>query len=163
MKGCWFINSPLCEQFPCLFSLVVNKEAKVSDRMREGDLWMWNWSWRRRFFVWEESIFYQFWVLLDSFVWREELDKWVWCPGESGDFTVNSAFLLLEERFVVNSGFCLLSWVFLSAGSRGLVLQYFCFSVLLRSAVFGRCFCSVCWCFSGALRVWAALLSCSFC
>lgn len=127
-KGCWFRNSPLCEQFPCLFSLAVNKEAKVSDmRVREGFLWIWNWSWRRRFFVWEESIFYQFQVLLDSFLWREELDKWAWRLGESGDFTVNSMFLFLEERFAVNSGFCLLSWVFLGAGSRGLVCSVFAF------------------------------------
>ena len=102
-------------------------------------------------------------MLLDSFFGREELDKWVRCPEENGDFTVNSLFLLLDERFVVNSGFCLLSWVCLGVGSRGLVLQCFCFSVLLRSPVFGCCFCSVCWCFSRVLRVWPALLSCSFC
>lgn len=84
--------------------------------VREGDLWMLNWSWRRRFFVWEKNIFDQFRVLLDSFVGSEEVDKWVWCLGESGDCTLNSAFLLLEERFVVNSCLCLLSWVFLGCG-----------------------------------------------
>jgi hypothetical protein len=60
---CWMGGSPLCEQFPRLFSIATNKEGMVCDMWveREG-MRQWDWGWRRRLFVWDE---WQ-WVLENS-------------------------------------------------------------------------------------------------
>jgi len=47
----WFENSPLCKQYPRLFSPATDKDAKVEDmRVRERVICRWTWSLRRGFF-----------------------------------------------------------------------------------------------------------------
>jgi len=102
-NGFWIENSNLCILFPRLFSLVVNKEAKVSNmRAREFDTWRWIWSWRWKLFVWEENLLDQLLTLVSTFVVSDEVYKWSWEPDASGVFTVNLSFEILEERFVVD-------------------------------------------------------------
>jgi hypothetical protein len=59
--GRWIGAVPLCDKFPRLFSISLQKESSVANMWSPSDASGWNLSWRRRLFVWET-------VLLDELI-----------------------------------------------------------------------------------------------
>jgi hypothetical protein len=53
-KDCWLGSSPLCDRYPHLFSISLQKEAMINE-VWEG-VSRWEMRWRRRLFVWEEEL-----------------------------------------------------------------------------------------------------------
>lgn len=53
-KEMWVEGGKLCQRFPRLYNLSINKDAKVVDLgvLVEGK-WRWSWAWRRELFQWE--------------------------------------------------------------------------------------------------------------
>jgi hypothetical protein len=52
-KDCWVGLTPLCENFPRLFSICLQSDATVSSLWSPNSNGNWNLVWRRRLFVWE--------------------------------------------------------------------------------------------------------------
>jgi hypothetical protein len=97
---CWVGNSPLCEQFPRLFSISIQKEALVCDlRVRTEDGERWNWRWRRNLFAWEHDLLRQLVEMVPLEPLTMDKDVWWWGLEEDGAFTVKSAYLFLDRIF----------------------------------------------------------------
>lgn len=66
-KDKWAGDDLLLQTFPRLFSLAVNKEAKIGETGEWVDeRWCWKWDWRREFFGWEEELFLLLQVVLED-------------------------------------------------------------------------------------------------
>ena len=101
----WIGEQSLAITFPQLFSLSLQKDAKV------GDLWhlhngvvSWNFNWRRDTFLWENNLMDNLLHLLRRVSLEEEEDEWIWLPEEGGMFSVSSTYKLLEEFMVLEDG-----------------------------------------------------------
>jgi hypothetical protein len=97
-KDCWMGTLPLCDRYPCLFSISVQKDAMINE-VWEGER-RWDLRWRRRLFVWEEELIGELREALPLLELSQEEDAWCWGLGEGGVFTVHSAYLyLVLHRF----------------------------------------------------------------
>lgn len=75
----WRGDTTLREQFPRLYAMSNQKEAKVADvwvTMEVGREY--RFECRRRFFVFEEELLNNMMEVLHGHVWTEGVDKWVW-------------------------------------------------------------------------------------
>jgi hypothetical protein len=95
----WLGESTLEQSFPRLFSLSVDKEAKVRELAVIGDDNIeWNLSWRRGLFAWEEILVHDLRALLSHVNLSVGTDFWRWKADSDGLFSVRSAYsLLLSE------------------------------------------------------------------
>ncbi|GAU25119.1 hypothetical protein TSUD_274080 [Trifolium subterraneum] len=105
-KDCWVGQVPLCESFPRLFSISLQKEALVSEIRvgGEGVSW-WEWGWRRSLFVWEEELLLGLQDFISPMAFSTDDDVWYWGLEDGGVFTVKSAYLLLGRMFASFSMF----------------------------------------------------------
>jgi hypothetical protein len=105
-KDAWMGGDPLCVRFPRLFSISLQKDIMLSELRVQGDgIARWGWHWRRNLFVWEHVLLVEFLHHVPVFTPSVEDDVWLWGPGKDGVFTVNSAYHLHDNLFVVESGF----------------------------------------------------------
>jgi len=85
-----------------LFSLVVNKEASLSDcGVWVNNVWVWRLFWRRGLLVWEVPLVRQLnEVLLGVSSASESVDRWVWKDNNSEEFSIQFAygFLIGEAK-----------------------------------------------------------------
>jgi hypothetical protein len=92
----WVGESTLEQSFPRLFSLSVDKEAKIRDLAVIGDEnIVWNLNWRRVLFVWEEILVHDLRVFLRHVKLSVGTDFWWWKADSDGFFSVKSAYFLL--------------------------------------------------------------------
>jgi len=85
-------------KYPRLFSISIQKEAKVVDMWLErGTESDWNFSWRRRLFVWEEDLIHNLMLDLHGFEWGQGVDEWFWRLEKGGVFSVKSTYKKLAE------------------------------------------------------------------
>ena len=94
----WVGIDPLRVNFPRLFSLSNQKEAKV------GDLWelidgvqVWSLEWRRNIFVWENVILEDLLGVLEERGPTEGDNVWWWNAEDRGGFLVKSAYNLVYD------------------------------------------------------------------
>jgi hypothetical protein len=84
---------PLCDRYPRLFSISVQKEVMINE-VWEGvsrwDLW-----WRRRLFVWEEELLGELREALPLLELSQEEDAWFWARAEFSLFTRHTFSLVL--------------------------------------------------------------------
>ncbi|MCI22479.1 pantothenate synthetase, partial [Trifolium medium] len=81
----WIGDSLLCVKFPRLFSLSLQKEAKVRELVSvEGERYNWNFIWRRRLFLWEEESVSQLVTSLANVRLSNVEDKWRWVVDAEG-------------------------------------------------------------------------------
>jgi len=94
----WIDSEDLKSIFPRLFSLSVNKEAKLCDCGIWGNRsWKWKLRWRRGLFAWEEEQESQLLELISNkMLEMETMDRWVWKDSESTEFSVKSAYGFLR-------------------------------------------------------------------
>ncbi|PNX59297.1 putative TIR-NBS-LRR resistance protein, partial [Trifolium pratense] len=94
----WIGNQSLRQRFPRLFGISSQQNDVIKDmgRMMDGR-WHWEFTWRRERFVWEEEHYGQFVEILAPFIPVEANDRWLWLGDGIQGFTVNSAYLLLEN------------------------------------------------------------------
>jgi hypothetical protein len=105
-KDRWVGDAPLCERFPRLYSISLQKDAFISDiRVSDGGGDRWGWRWRRNLFAWENDLLRELLVESPMVPLSVEKDVWIWCPGDGGVFTVNSAYKLLGGIFAEESYF----------------------------------------------------------
>jgi hypothetical protein len=99
-KDLWVGNSPLCERFPRLFSISLQKDVSVEEMRGSVDgMDRWLWQWRRNLFAWEHELLLELQEVVPMVVRSVEVDSWFWRPGVSGMFTVKSAYTLLGTIF----------------------------------------------------------------
>ena len=93
----WVGGSPLCEQFPRLFDLAVNKGVTVREMARRGwEIGGGAWEWRRCLLVWEEESVMDCSSLLCNVVLQESsLDKWRWNLDPINGYTVKGTYRYL--------------------------------------------------------------------
>jgi hypothetical protein len=105
-KDAWLGPSPLCVCFPRLFSISTQKDAMINEVwvVRE-EVGRWELDWRRRLFVWEEELLGGLRETLPILELTLDEDVWFWGPGEGGDFSVHSVYLLLGGARIGGSGF----------------------------------------------------------
>lgn len=68
-KDPWVTDSALCNVFPRLYALSENKEARIADvgSFSRGS-WDWSLIFRRSFFTWEEELYSQLLVSINSII-----------------------------------------------------------------------------------------------
>jgi hypothetical protein len=75
----WIDGTLLSVKFPRLFSLSLQKEAKISDLVvLEEDSRVWNFRWRRRLFHWEEECVSELLDCLGNVTFQDQDDSWRW-------------------------------------------------------------------------------------
>jgi len=78
-KTNWRRGMSFKEKYPRLFALSTQKEAKVAEMWREGEIDVeWLLIWRRRLFVWEEELLNELMLDLRGFVRSQGEDVWHW-------------------------------------------------------------------------------------
>jgi hypothetical protein len=92
----WIGDRPLCDQFPRLFSLSIQKDATV----REFWSGQWSFLWRRDCFQWELDLVTQLRQILSHVSFSVEDDSWGWLPSGEDYFTVNSAYSMLATDLI---------------------------------------------------------------
>lgn len=104
-KDRWIGDKPLALSFPRLFSISLQKEAKVRDlwNLQDGVV-SWNLLWRRNPFLWESNLVANCLASLDGIMVGEEEDCWRWLPEDSGSFSVNSSYKVLENLVLADAG-----------------------------------------------------------
>ncbi|KAL6566436.1 hypothetical protein OROGR_002051 [Orobanche gracilis] len=93
-KDIWEGDESLQKSFHRLFTVAVDKEAKISDmgEWREGE-WYWNFQWRRSLFQWElQQLDTLTNRIKDSKPLLDKDDWWFWKHDKSGTFTVKQAY-----------------------------------------------------------------------
>jgi hypothetical protein len=95
-KECWLGSVPLCEKFPRLFSISLQKEESIASVWSPNDVGGWNFSWRRRLFVWETVLLEELLLALRPVVLSSAEDSWGWRPEQGDDFSVKSAYKLVS-------------------------------------------------------------------
>jgi len=95
----------LCESFPRLFSLSINKEMKV------GEVWNgnpeggeWRLEWRRSLFVWEMDLVHSLKIGLLGVEVGDGVDWWKWKPEEGGVFFGKFLLFLIGKLVFVRWG-----------------------------------------------------------
>ncbi|MCI27325.1 putative non-LTR retroelement reverse transcriptase, partial [Trifolium medium] len=98
----WLGESPLCVQFPRLYSLSLHKLATVAEMVTVSvdNIRVWNLQWRRNLFQWEEDEVSHLVVLLDNVVLSNEEDSWRWVLDPEGCFSVKSTFVMFSREIV---------------------------------------------------------------
>jgi hypothetical protein len=93
----WVGDLPLCDRFPRLFSISINKEASVAEvSRRNSGMLNWNLSWRRRLFEWEKLLLIELMEVVNPVtILRDIEDRWGWEPEKGADFTVKSTYGLV--------------------------------------------------------------------
>ena len=73
-----------------------------------GELWHngaggrnWELCWCRDLFVWEREILQNLLGVVEDVTLVERCDKWVWTPGEDGEFSMNYCYKLLEGLWLL--------------------------------------------------------------
>lgn len=92
----------LCELFPRLFSLEVDKSCVVSKRVKlEAGSVVLVWEWRRVLFAWEEELLADLMVLLNRCMLDDgNIDSWVWKFLKGGCYTVRDGYTQwMREKF----------------------------------------------------------------
>lgn len=94
----WIGNAPLCQSFPRLYSISVDKLCSIAEMgEHSADGWRWILNWRRNLFEWEFEILHSLNNLLSSaHISHLSEDGWKWKLEESGIYSVRSAFNLLS-------------------------------------------------------------------
>jgi mannosylglycoprotein endo-beta-mannosidase len=92
----WIGDSPLAITFPRLFSLSIQKENNVRDLCNDDGTWVF--SWRRNLFRWEEELFSNLLLILESVNFSLDDDAWCWLVDEDGEFSVKSSYNYLVEE-----------------------------------------------------------------
>jgi hypothetical protein len=72
---CWLGNTPLCDQFPCLFSASSQKDGTMREVVGVNG---WELGWRRRLFVWEEDLITGLLERLPVVEFSDSDDVWRW-------------------------------------------------------------------------------------
>jgi hypothetical protein len=103
----WLGPISLCEKFPRLFSISLQKEASVASLWNPNDVRGWNFNWHHRMFVWELALLDELFLLLQTVILSTEEDSWGWRPEQGSEFTVKSTYvlvadLLIDRRLVTN-------------------------------------------------------------
>jgi hypothetical protein len=96
-KDVWIGEEPLCQKFPRLFSLSLQKDKLVGELlMEEGENRGRNFTWRRTLFQWEIEKVNLLQAVIENVRLSLERDVWVWAldPGEG--FSVKSTYDLLS-------------------------------------------------------------------
>lgn len=100
----WRGDMILREKYPRLFGLSNQKEAKVADMWREGEIEVdWLFNWRRKLFVWEEGLRNELRLDLQGFVKSQGEDEWYWKLEDRGCFTVGSLYKKLALGVLVEN------------------------------------------------------------
>ncbi|PNX95580.1 F-box family protein [Trifolium pratense] len=100
----WIGDSLLYVKFPRLFSLSLQKEAKVRELVSvEGGKYNWNFIWRRRLFIWEEESVAQLVTFLANVRLSMAEDKWRWVVDAEGSFSVKSAYDVFFKEIVIGT------------------------------------------------------------
>ncbi|MCH80013.1 LINE-1 reverse transcriptase like, partial [Trifolium medium] len=94
----WAGNQSLRQRFPRLYG-ISTQQTDVIHSLGSfiNGRWQWILAWRRQRFVWEEDQYREFVEVINSFVPTDDPDVWLWLGDGIQGFTVNSAFLLLEN------------------------------------------------------------------
>ncbi|GAU45475.1 hypothetical protein TSUD_190940 [Trifolium subterraneum] len=96
----WVGNRSLKDRFPRLYSISIQKEAKVAELHSFVNTVHWTLLWRRRLFVWEENLLLQLLELINPITLLGEIDRWGWVPEKDDLFTVKSTFSLVSNLIV---------------------------------------------------------------
>ncbi|RVW63723.1 putative ribonuclease H protein [Vitis vinifera] len=97
-KDKWCGDEPLCESFPSLFAISLDKDAWILDVWSPDDVGDgWTPIFSRAFNDWEIEMVERFMLKIQAFrVQREDKDKMVWTASKSGAFSVKSLYSMLE-------------------------------------------------------------------
>jgi hypothetical protein len=89
----WVGNARLCDSFPRLFSLSLQKGKLVSEvgEVVEGTV-VWSLNWRRRLFQWEEDSLANLLASLANILLSSVDDGWRWNVEPDGIFSVKSSY-----------------------------------------------------------------------
>jgi hypothetical protein len=96
----WRGNQKLKDTFRSLYSIVLNKNAKIADLV-SGLLpeWEWGFEWRRELYSWEESELTNLKnTIISSLCLQDKEDYWSWKPKPSQGYTAKSAYQLLLKK-----------------------------------------------------------------
>ncbi|GJS11485.1 RNA-directed DNA polymerase, eukaryota, reverse transcriptase zinc-binding domain protein [Tanacetum coccineum] len=91
-------NVALCENFPRLFRLEIDKDISVGEKRcwRDGG-WAWDWSWTRNPRGRAITELMELTTLTNFFVPNVQLDSWSWLLDDKGIFTVKSLREKIDE------------------------------------------------------------------
>jgi hypothetical protein len=95
----WVGNQPLCDRFPRLYSISIQREVMVSNMGSWIDnAWRWDFRWRRRFFDWETDVARQLEQVVEQFIPSQAADCWKWRYNGDDGFTVKTCYDLLYAK-----------------------------------------------------------------
>lgn len=105
-KDPWADHEALCTLFPRLFAMCDNKDVRIAEvGSFRGGKWSWSLSFRRDFFAWEEELYKQFCLLINSIIpAHREVDLLVWCLNQNGNFAVKELCYWLEGQLFNTHG-----------------------------------------------------------
>jgi hypothetical protein len=103
----WLGSVPLCEKFPRLFSISLQKKASVANLWSPNADHGWNFVWRRNLFVWETTLLEELLLFLRPVVLSTGKDDWGWRPEQGGEFSVKSAYVLVSNLLIERRNFSL--------------------------------------------------------
>ncbi|PNX79011.1 ribonuclease H, partial [Trifolium pratense] len=104
-KEKWIGEVPLMELYPNLFAIECFKNVVVADRFPDnGHNQEWNLFWSMDLSEFEMKEVEELQILLNGIMLTGDVgDKWRWIPGEEGNFSVKSTYMLLQnERAAMN-------------------------------------------------------------
>ncbi|KAK2406586.1 hypothetical protein QL285_042301 [Trifolium repens] len=98
-KDLWIGTVPLCEKFPRLYSISLQKEVSVAT-LRDSNEAGWTFVWRRRLFVWETTLLEELTSMLNSVILSTVADGWGWKLEKEEGFSVKSSYDYVSRLLV---------------------------------------------------------------